>query len=36
MTAVHSLAGGNPPPPVKRTDRNPIVIVSALRTILAG
>ena len=36
MTAVHRLAGGNPPPPVKRTDRNPIVIANALRTILAG
>ncbi|KCZ82647.1 oleate hydratase [Hyphomonas jannaschiana] len=36
MTAVHRLAGGKPPPPVKRTDRNPIVIANALRTILAG
>jgi oleate hydratase len=36
MTAVHRLAGGKPSPPVKRTDRNPIVIANALRTILAG
>ncbi|MEZ6000176.1 oleate hydratase [Hyphomonas sp.] len=36
MTAVHRLAGGKPPPPVKRTDRNPIVLANALRTILAG
>jgi len=36
MTAVHHLAGGKVPPPVKRTDRNPIVIANALRTILAG
>ena len=36
MTAVHRLAGGKAPPPVKRTDRNPIVIANALRTILAG
>jgi len=36
MTAVHRLAGGKPPPAVKRTDRNPIVIAKALRTILAG
>lgn len=36
MTAVHRLAGGKTPPPVKRTDRNPIVIAKALRTILAG
>lgn len=36
MTAVHRLAGGKAPPPVKRTDRNPIVIANALRTILSG
>jgi oleate hydratase len=36
MAAVHALAGGKAPPPVKRTDRNPVVIANALRTIFAG
>ena len=36
MEAVHELAGGRPPPPVRRTDRNPLVIANAIRTILAG
>lgn len=36
MEAVHALAGGKAPPPVQRTDRNPLVIANAVRTILAG
>jgi oleate hydratase len=36
MAAVHALAGGKAPPPVQRTDRNPIVIANALRTVIGA
>ena len=36
MAAVHRLAGGRPPPPVRRTDRDPVALINAFRTIMAG